>query len=82
MPTRYDLEMQFEVVIQNIQTISTNAQQLGGDTMVWFADGTKMNAAIGIGVFVRSYIRPKLATKTTSKKALEVHESTSYQISK
>lgn len=46
----YDLEMQFEEVMNNIPACHINLHQLEGDALAWFTDGSKLDAGVGVGV--------------------------------
>lgn len=50
IPTRYDLGIQFEVVINNTQAIPTKVQYLGDDSLAWSTDGSKLNVGVGVEV--------------------------------
>lgn len=96
MSNRYDFGMQYEVVINNTQT-SITKQQLGEDALLWFIDGSKMDAGIGIGVTGARFKLSKssgntlaiyqtemsyLCPKISRRGALGEQESISYQIAR
>lgn len=50
IPTSFNFGMQFAMVLNNLQTIITNEQQLGGDTLVWSTKGSLLDTGVGVRV--------------------------------
>lgn len=89
-----DNNVSAEVLLGFTQTSFANVQTTGRNALVWFADGSKMDAGVGIGApgprfqlskflgTTASIYQAEMAPRNASKGVFEVQEATCYQIAR